>query len=77
MWTQTEWLGVGWQLTEETRGPVIEVIRNAERAKPSNRDHCRNSPWGGGWNDPPPGHFANNQGQTYFSLNLRQQKKTS
>lgn len=56
MWTQTEWLGVGWQLTEETRGPVIEAIRNAERAKPSNRGHCRNSPWGGGWDDthPPP-----------------------
>lgn len=66
MWTQTEWLGVGWQLTEETRGPVIEVIRNAERAKPSNRGHCRNSPWGGGWDDPPPPALCQQSGADVF-----------
>lgn len=64
MWTQTEWL-YSWQLTEETRGPVIEVIRNAGYASPSNRGHCRNHPWGGGWGDYPPRHFARKLGEMY------------
>lgn len=73
MQTQTEWL-YGWQLTEETRGPVIEVIRNAGCASPSNRGHCRNHPWGWGMGDYPPRHFARDLGETYSSLGTRQPK---